>query len=89
MRTFSVGDREYAALIILSDFNEFEAMEVTEFTAGVRGKLVLEFRMTDESCWLESIGDGVEIPLLRRAIDVFREEFLEPRWQSGAPTPPW
>ena len=89
MRTFSVEGREYAALIILSDFNEFDAMEVVEFAEGVRGKLLMEFRMTDESCWLESIGDGVPIPLLRRAIDVFREVFLEPRWEHGAPTPPW
>lgn len=52
MRNFSSGDGAYAALIVLGS-DEFDAMEVVEFSGGQRGKLILEFRMTKTASWLE------------------------------------
>ncbi|WTW98565.1 hypothetical protein OG216_36825 [Streptomycetaceae bacterium NBC_01309] len=75
------------ALIILSDDQDFEAMEVVDAVDGDR--LCLEFRMDASSCRVTYVGDGVEIPLLRASLEVFREEFLAPRWAAGVATPPW
>ncbi|MFD7290895.1 hypothetical protein [Streptomyces sp. NPDC059863] len=87
MRSFSVQGREYVALIILGD--DFEAMEVVELTKGVRGSLLLEFRMDERSARLSFIRPEIEIPLLRASLQVFEEEFLEPRRAAGLPCPPW
>lgn len=89
MRRFSVQGREYAALIVLSDYNDFDAMEVVEWVDGASGKMLLEFRMDDTSARLSFIRPEMDITLLRAAVDIFREEFFEPRWASGAPCPPW
>ncbi|MFF9819763.1 hypothetical protein [Streptomyces sp. NPDC014006] len=89
MRKFSVQGREYAALIILSDHDEFESMEVVEMSDGVRGELLLEFRFDSNSARLSFIRPEIEIPLLRASLEVFREEFLEPRRAGGLPLPPW
>lgn len=89
MRFFSVQDREFAALIILSDYNDFESMEVVEMIEGVRGELLLEFRLDSNSARLSAIGPEIEIPLLRASLEVFREEFLDPREAAGVPCPPW
>jgi hypothetical protein len=89
MRSFSVQGREYAALIILSDYNDYESMEVVEMTDGKRGELLLEFRMDDSSARLSYIRPEIGVPLLRASLDVFREEFLDPRKASGVECPPW
>ncbi|MFF8968410.1 hypothetical protein [Streptomyces sp. NPDC014995] len=77
------------ALIILSDHNDYESMEVVEMTDGKRGDLLLEFRMDDDSARLSHLRPEIDIPLLRASLDVFREEFLDPRKASGVPCPPW
>ncbi|MFJ1731812.1 hypothetical protein [Streptomyces sp. NPDC088254] len=77
------------ALIILSDHNDFESMEVVEWIDGRRGELLLEFRLDDSSARLSHIRPEIGIPLLRASLDVFREEFLEPRKAAGLPCPPW
>ncbi|GGR29814.1 hypothetical protein [Streptomyces aurantiogriseus] len=77
------------ALIILSDHNDYESMEVVEMIDGKRGDLLLEFRMDDSSARLSHIRPEIDIPLLRASLDVFREEFVDPRKASGAPCPPW
>ncbi|CAM5399337.1 putative protein OS=Streptomyces aurantiogriseus OX=66870 GN=GCM10010251_52240 PE=4 SV=1 [Streptomyces aurantiogriseus] len=89
MRSFSVQGREFMALIILSDHNDYESMEVVEMIDGKRGDLLLEFRMDDSSARLSHIRPEIDIPLLRASLDVFREEFVDPRKASGAPCPPW
>ncbi len=89
MRTFTVEGRDYAALIILSDHDDYESMEVVEMTNGVRGELLLEFRFDGNSARLSHIRPEIEIPLLRASLEVFREEFLEPRRAAGLPCPPW
>ncbi|CAM5410400.1 putative protein OS=Streptomyces aurantiogriseus OX=66870 GN=GCM10010251_52240 PE=4 SV=1 [Streptomyces aurantiogriseus] len=43
----------------------------------------------DTSTPLNFIRPEIDLALLRAAVDVFREEFFEPRWASGAPCPPW
>ncbi|MFI6700170.1 hypothetical protein ACIBJC_14540 [Streptomyces sp. NPDC050509] len=90
MRGFSVQGRDYAALIILGD-DDFEAMEVVEMTDGVRGSLLLEFRVDAHSARLTFIRPEIEIPLLRASLRIFEEEFLEPRRAGepgGLPSPP-
>ncbi|MFJ7294235.1 hypothetical protein [Streptomyces collinus] len=89
MRRFSVQGREFAALIILSDGNDYESMEVVEMIDGTRGELLLEFRMNDSSARLSFVRPEIEIPLLRASLEVFREEFLEPRKAAGLFCPPW
>ncbi|CAM5541899.1 hypothetical protein GCM10010298_40680 [Streptomyces microflavus] len=89
MRIFSTQGREFAALIILSDYNDYESMEVVEMTEGKRGELLLEFRFDSNSARLSFIRPEVEIPLLRASLEIFREEFLEPRISGGLPYPPW
>ncbi|MFI6445151.1 hypothetical protein [Kitasatospora sp. NPDC050543] len=89
MRSFSVQGRTFAALIILSDYNDFDAMEVVETIDGVRGERLLEFRLYAHSACLSTLGPEVEIPLLRASTEIFREEFLEPRQKAGLPCPPW
>ncbi|MFG3350467.1 hypothetical protein [Streptomyces sp. NPDC048001] len=89
MRRFSVQGRDYFALIVLSDHNDFEAMEVVEAGDGASGGTLLEFRMDDEAARLSYIRPEIDIPLLRASLEVFREEFFEPRWASGYPCPPW
>jgi hypothetical protein len=89
MRNFDVQGRHYAALIILSDYNDFESMEVVEMVDGARGELLLEFRMDENRARLSYIRPEIDMPLLRASIEVFREEFLEPRQASGLPCPPW
>lgn len=89
MRSFSVQGRQFMALIILSDHNDYESMEVVEMIDGKRGELLLEFRFEDSSARLSYIRPEIDIPLLRASLDVFREEFLEPRKASGVPCPPW
>ncbi|MGW6547506.1 hypothetical protein ACWGBH_32355 [Streptomyces massasporeus] len=89
MRRFSVQGREFAALIILSDGNDYESMEVVEMIDGKRGELLLEFRMDDSSARLSFVRPEIEIPLLRASLEVFREEFLEPRKAAGLVCPPW
>lgn len=88
MRGFTVGGREYAALIVLGS-DEFDAMEVVELADGRRAGLLLEFRMDDSSARLSYAAPEVPIPLLRAAVEIFREEFLEPRRAAGLPLPPW
>jgi hypothetical protein len=88
MRGFTVGGREYTALIVLGS-DEFDAMEVVEMVDGRRGELLLEFRMDEVSARLTHVGREVDIPLLRASLEVFREEFLEPRRAAGLPLPPW
>ncbi|MFC9266079.1 hypothetical protein ACFRFJ_07455 [Streptomyces hydrogenans] len=89
MRIFSAQGSKYAALIILGDHEEFDAMEVVEWTNEAPGKMILEFRMDDTSARLSYIHSEVDISLLRVALEIFREEFFEPRWKSGTPCPPW
>ncbi|MFE9566619.1 hypothetical protein ACFYM0_36605 [Streptomyces sp. NPDC006487] len=90
MRFFSVQDRKFVALIVLSDHNEFDAMEVAEiFDGGLRGELLLEFRLDSNSARLSTIGPEVEIPLLRASLEIFRQEFLAPREAAGLPCPQW
>ncbi|MFE7903088.1 hypothetical protein ACFU3E_37535 [Streptomyces sp. NPDC057424] len=89
MRRFSVYGREFAALIILSDCNDYESMEVVEMIDGKRGELLLEFRMDDSSTRLSFVRQEIEIPLLRASLEVFREESLEPRKAGGLVCPPW
>lgn len=89
VRKFFVEGREFAALIILSDYDDFESMEVVEMVDGVRGELLLEFRFDSNSARLSFARPEVEIPLLRASLEVFREEFLEPRKAAGLPCPPW
>lgn len=88
MRVFTVQGREYAALTVLGS-EDFDAMEVVEMTGAGRGGLLLEFRMTEESAALAHLGAEVGIPLLRASLEIFREEFLEPRRAAGLPLPPW
>ncbi|WP_158708564.1 hypothetical protein [Streptomyces sp. NRRL S-244] len=88
MRHFTVGAREYAALTVLGS-EEFDAMEVVEMTDAGRGGLLLEFRMDEESATLTHLGAEVGIPLLRASLEIFREDFLEPRRAAGLPLPPW
>ncbi|MGW1996065.1 hypothetical protein [Embleya sp. NPDC001921] len=88
MRTFSVNGRDYYALICLSNHDDIEAMEVVEVDARNEGTL-LEFRMDADSARLSFIGREVEIPLLRASIEIFKEEFLDPRQAAGLPNPPW
>ncbi|MFD5747837.1 hypothetical protein [Streptomyces sp. NPDC127033] len=90
MRGFSVQGRDYAALIILGD-DDFEAMEVVEMADGVRGRLLLEFRVDAHSARLTFIRPEIEIPLLRASLRIFEEEFLEPGGSGepeGLPSPP-
>ncbi|WP_217240281.1 hypothetical protein [Streptomyces sp. AC555_RSS877] len=75
--------------IILSDHNDYESMEVVEMIDGQREELLLEFRFDDSSARLSYVRPEIDIPLLRASLDVFREEFLEPRKASGLPCPPW
>jgi hypothetical protein len=89
VRKFSVQGREYMALIIDSDHDDFESMEVVELHNGKRGELLLEFRLDQEQASLVYIGSTIDIPLLRASVEVFREEFLEPRKIAGLPLPPW
>ncbi|OSP41830.1 hypothetical protein [Streptomyces sp. PU_AKi4] len=89
MRRFSVQGRDYFALVVLSDHNDFDAMEVVEWVEGAPGGTLLEFRMDDTLARLSFIRPEIDITLLRAAVDIFREEFFEPRWASGAPCPPW
>ncbi len=89
MRNFSVQGREYAALIIDSDHDDFESMEVVRLHNGKRGELLLEFRLDQERTSLVYIGSTIDIPLLRASIEVFWEEFMEPRKIAGLPLPPW
>ncbi|WP_150520734.1 hypothetical protein [Streptomyces subrutilus] len=88
MRGFTVGGREYAALIVLGS-DDFDAMEVVEMIDGSRGGLLLEFRMDEESARLTHLGAEVGIPLLRASLEIFREEFLEPRRAAGLALPAW
>ncbi|MEU7556507.1 hypothetical protein AB0B01_30010 [Streptomyces sp. NPDC044571] len=88
MRLFTVGAHEYAALTVLGS-EDFDAMEVVEMTDAGRGGLLLEFRMDEESATLAHLGAEVEIPLLRASLEIFREDFLEPRRAAGLPLPPW
>ncbi|MEV7618457.1 hypothetical protein [Streptomyces sp. NPDC089799] len=76
-------------MTILSDFDDFDSMEVAELIDGSRGDLLLEFRFDSNSARLIAIGAEVEIPLLRAAIEVFRGEFLDPLRLAGEPCPPW
>lgn len=89
MRKFSVRGREFAALLILSDHDDYESMEVVEMINGMRGELLLEFRFDSDSARLSFVRPEIEIPLLRASLEVFREEFLEPRKAGGLPCPPW
>lgn len=89
MRKFSVRGRKFAALIILSDHDDYESMEVVEMINGVRGELLLEFRFDSDSARLSFLRPEVEIPLLRASLEVFQEEFLEPRRAGGLSCPPW
>ncbi|MBD0838879.1 MULTISPECIES: hypothetical protein [unclassified Streptomyces] len=89
MRRFSVQGRDYVAFIVLSDDVDFDAMEVVEWVDGAPGRKLLEYRMDDSSAQLSFIRPGIDITLLRASLDVFREEFFEPRWASGHPCPPW
>ncbi|MFI5666032.1 hypothetical protein [Streptomyces sp. NPDC051704] len=88
MRVFTVRGREYAALTVLGS-EDFDAMEVVEMTDAGRGGLLLEFRMDEESAALTHLGAEVGIPLLRASLEIFREDFLEPRRAAGLPLPPW
>ncbi|MFB7468204.1 hypothetical protein ACFCZ1_32765 [Streptomyces sp. NPDC056224] len=88
MRVFTVQGREYAALTVLGS-DDFDAMEVVEMTDAGRGGLLLEFRMGEESAKLTHLGAEVDIPLLRACLEIFREDFLEPRRAAGLPLPPW
>jgi hypothetical protein len=89
MRRFSVRGHEFTALIIFSDYNDYESMEVVEMINGARGELLLEFRFDSNSARLSFVRPEIEIPLLRASLEVFREEFLEPRRAGGLPCPPW
>lgn len=89
MRKFTVCGSEYAALIVLSDDVDYDSMEVVEWNNGKRGKIMLEFRMDDHSARLSFVGEEVDISLVRASLDVFREEFFEPRLAAGVPCPPW
>lgn len=74
MRLFSVGDREFMALVVLSDFDDFEAVEISEVINGERGETLLEFHLDERSARLCFINGEIDIPLLRASLEIFREQ---------------
>ncbi|MGW6982002.1 hypothetical protein ACWGE1_21635 [Streptomyces sp. NPDC054932] len=88
MKVFTVEGRKYAALTVLGS-DDFDALEVVEMTDSGRGRLLLEFHMDEETATLVHLGAEVGIPLLRASLEVFREDFLEPRRAAGLPLPRW